>query len=173
MGKPNQDLKEILKFLEPREDYVIWAGFAVYAHLGIEHSPDVDIYVTDQAAKKAISTESQKRGWQKLPHKEVIFDWDKLEKNGTSFDVAYSRPASQLFFSDVAEIEVYGHNLRFLSKEWLFLTKLGQLTWDDRKLEKRKRDIATIQKLRKSINPKKVAQLATKVPMSYWKSGDI
>jgi hypothetical protein len=168
-----QDFKEILEYLEPRHDYIIWAGFAVFAHLGIEHSPDVDIYVISQKVKSKISSEFQKRGWQKFPHMEVVFDWDKLEKNGTSFDIIYSKPASQFMFSDITTIEVYGHKLRFLSREWLFLTKLGQLTYSERKLSKRKRDILTLRKLRKLIDIEKVSQLATKLPLSYWKSGDI
>jgi hypothetical protein len=171
--KISQELKEILAYLEPRNDYVIWAGFAVFGHLKVAHSADVDIYVSSPEAKKEISAEFQKRGWQKLPHKEVVFDWDKLEKNQTSFDIVYSKPASRLLFSDAANLKAYGHKLCFLSKEWLFLTKLGQLTYDQRKLEKRKRDIVTLQRLRKSMDTKKVARLATKLPLSFWQSGDI
>ena len=29
----NKEIKEILSYLENRKDYVIWAGFAVFAHL--------------------------------------------------------------------------------------------------------------------------------------------
>ena len=173
MIKINQEFEEILKYLQPRNDYVIWAGFAVHAYLRIGHSADVDIYVSTQKTKDEISNHFQKNSWQKIPHEEVVFDWDNLGKNNTSFDIVYSQSASQLLFQDVVELEIYGYKLRFLSKEWLFLTKLGQLTYNDRKLEKRQRDIITLQNLRKTMDVKKVSQLAAKLPLSFWKSGDV
>jgi hypothetical protein len=169
----NREIKEILEYLEGRKDYVIWAGFCVFAHLGIKPSLDVDIYVNSSETKSEIFTNFQKRGWRRIPHVEMDFEWDKLEKEGTTLDIVYSSEAARLLFSDAVEIEVYGNKVRFLSKEWLFLTKLGQLSWKDRKEEKRKRDIETIDRLRSLIDLKKLNQLASKLPVSYWRTGQV
>ena len=50
------EIEEILQYLEKREDYVIWAGFAQHAHLGLELSPDVDIYT------ESMDTIEQRKG---------------------------------------------------------------------------------------------------------------
>lgn len=171
----NQEIKEILEYLKTRQDYVIWAGFCVFAHLGIEYSPDVDIYTDSKKTKKKISAEFQKRKWKSIPHKEVGYgwDWDQLKKNKTTFDIIYTPASSRLLLPDTVEIEVYGCKLRFLSKEGLFLTKLGQLSWLGRKRDKRRRDIEIVNSLRNSIDPKKLNKLASNLPSSYWLAGQI
>jgi len=171
----NEEIKEILKYLEGRNDYAIWAGFCVFAHLGIKYSPDVDIYTDSKQTKRKISAEFQKREWKNIPHKQVGYDWnwDKLKKNETTFDIIYTPASSKLLLPDAVEIEVYGYKLRFLSKEALFLTKLGQLSWLDRKENKRKRDIETVNRLRNSVDPKKLSRLASNLPPSYWLAGQI
>lgn len=168
------EIKEILAYLEKRKDYVIWAGFCVYAHLGIKASPDIDIYTNCRAIKRGISKEFQERGWQKKPHKKVGFgwDWDKLEKKGTTFDIIYT-PYAKLVIKDAVAISVCDYELRFLSKEWLFLTKLGQLTWEDRPAEKRKKDFKTFTQLKNLVDPKKLSCLASKLPASFWLAGQI
>lgn len=85
------DIKEILKYLEPREDYVIWAGFAQYAHLGIKPSLDVDIFTQSIKVKKQISSDLQKMGWKKVPCNDFYKFHDKLENAGTTFDIIYSK----------------------------------------------------------------------------------
>jgi hypothetical protein len=169
----NKDIKEILQYLEPREDYIVWAGFAQFAHLGRKCSTDIDIFTDRLETKKRISSDFQKKGWEKLSHDNTYPIWDKLEKNGTTFDIVYSQSASKLLFSDIAKIEVYGHKIRFLSKEGLFITKLGQLTWENRTEEKRKRDLETIISLRKLIDMKKINELIKKLSDNFWKTGKI
>ncbi|MDP2874035.1 MAG: hypothetical protein Q8N84_01955 [bacterium] len=171
----NDQIEEILTYLTKRNDYVIWAGFCVFAHLGIRPSADIDIYVDKAETKEEMSQYFQNKGWVKQPHKEVGFgwDWDNLEKLETTFDIVYSPDSAKLLLRDAVEIGVLGHKARFLSREWLFLTKLGQLSWLDRKEEKRKRDLETIDKLRKLINPEILNRLASSLPISYWQAGQI
>jgi hypothetical protein len=169
----NNEIKEILQYLESRNDYIIWAGFAQFAHLGTKCSADIDIFTDKPETKEKISADFQKNGWKTVPHDNTYLIWDKLEKNGTTFDIVYSQPASKLLFSDVAKIEVYGHKIRFLSKEGLFITKLGQLTWENRTEKKCKRDLETIISLKKLIDVKKINELIKKLPDSFWKTGKI
>jgi hypothetical protein len=169
----NKEIEEILQYLEPRKDYVIWAGFAQFAHLGTKCSADIDIFTYTPGAKKKISLDFQKNEWRKIPHDNTYQSWDKLEKNGTTFDILYSQKASELLFYDIAEIEVYGYKAKFLSKEGLFITKLGQLTWRNRTEEKRKRDLDTINLLRESIDAQKLSELIAKLPNSFWITGKI
>jgi len=167
----NQEIAEILEYLEPREDYVIWAGFAQFAHLRIKPSPDIDIFVQNLNTKNRVSADFQKKGWKKLLYKGFYKYHDKLEKSRTTFDIVYSEPAVKLFFSTRMKIEVEGYSLYFLSPEALFLTKIGQLTVAKRSSEKRERDWQTVNTLRNKINIKKLKELVSKLPDSYWAVG--
>ncbi len=169
----NKEIEEILKYLEQRSDYVIWAGFAQHAHLGLPYSPDVDVYVDSVSALEEISQELHNLDWRLEPHQEKTYRWNKLERNDTTFDVVYTDDASNLLFNDIVVIDIYGHKLRFISKEWLFITKLGQLTWPDRTEEKRTRDIEVLQKLRESMDVEKIKHIASQLPEKYWELGEI
>jgi hypothetical protein len=169
----NKEIGEILQYLESRKNYIVWAGFAQFAHLGTKCSADIDIFTDKLKTKEEISSDFQKNGWEKMPHDNTYQIWDKLEKNKTTFDIVYSQSASKLLFSDVVQIEVYGYKIRFLSKEGLLITKLGQLTWENRTEEKRERDLETIISLRKLIDARKVNELIKKLPNSFWKTGKI
>jgi len=166
-----QEIQEILQYLSQRTDYIIWAGYAQFAHVGIQPSPDVDIYTDSEATLQTISQEFEQKGWQ-VTHqpKPISAKWDKLEKNGVTFDIIYSEP-SQLFFEDRTELEIEGYNLFCLSKEALFLTKMGALTSKGRTEDKRERDLEAILKLRDLVDPAKVKEIANRLPTSYWKIG--
>jgi hypothetical protein len=166
---------EILQYLESRKgDYVIWGGFAQFAYFHLEASPDIDIYVSTKETLETFCSSFLRKGWNiksKLTLKCEQIKISRLKKRGFTFDVVYSRPASQLFFNDIAEMEVYGYKVNFVSKEALFLIKLGQLTAVNRADSKRKRDLETIMRLREQIDAEKVKNLASKLPASYWKTG--
>lgn len=165
----------ILEYLEKRSDYAIWAGFCVFAHLGIRHSPDVDIYTSSLEVKNEISSEFQKRGWRSMPHSEIGFgwNWDKLEKNKTTFDIIFTLASSGLLVPDAVEIKTYRYKLRFLSKEGLLLTKLGALSWAKRSADKRERDIESVRRLRDLVETEKLRKLTRQLPESYWLAGQI
>jgi len=55
----NKEIKEIIRYLENRGDYLIWAGFASFAHLGFKYSPDIDIFTNSSKTKKQISSDFQ------------------------------------------------------------------------------------------------------------------
>jgi len=167
----NQEIREILQYLENREDYVIWAGFASFAHFGFDCSPDIDIFTNSFETKEKMSLDFQKNNWKVIPHNKTYQNWDKLKKHETTFDIVYSQNASKLFFTDKVKIEVYRHSLNFISKEVLFLTKLGQLSDIDRSKEKRERDLKTIMESRKSVDVRKIKELILKLPASYWLTG--
>jgi len=167
----NQEIREILRYLETRKDYIIWAGFAQYAYAGLKPSPDIDIYTKSLNSKEQISADFQCKGWKKIPYKGFYEHHDKLEKNGTTFDVIYSEPATKLFFTDRTKLKIEGYSLYFISLEVLFLTKLGQLTTAKRSSEKRERDWKTVNTLRDKINIEKIKKLMSKLPDSFWRVG--
>lgn len=168
----NLEIKEILQYLSNRKDYVIWAGFAQHAHLGLKCSPDIDIFTDSLETAKQISSDFQQKGWEIAPKPfEIPGYWDKLKNKETTFDIVCSQTATELFFKDKVEIEVESYNLNFISKEVLFLTKLGQYRTKVRTDEKRKRDLEVINRLSGAIDVDKVKELALKLPESYWRTG--
>jgi hypothetical protein len=167
----NTEIREILQYLENRDDYVIWAGFATFAYLGGKYSLDIDIFTDSLKTKEQISSDFQKKNWKIIPHDQSFQNWDKLKKHETTLDIVYSQNASKLFFFDKVRIKVYGNLLYFISKEALFLTKLGQLSAVNRTKEKRERDLKAIMELRKFVNVQKIRELVLKLPDSYWLTG--
>lgn len=167
----SEEVEEILSYLEPRNDYVIWAGFAQYAHLGMKPSPDVDIYAKTPRAKFRVIWDMRKNGWKKVVRKNLGIEIETLKKGETTFDIAYSENASKLFFTDVRKFLLNGHMLHFISPEVLLITKMGLLSMEERSEEKRERDIKAINTIRKRADPKKLSKIAGKLPASYWKVG--
>lgn len=163
-------MEEIIRYLAKRNDYIVWAGFAQYAHLGLKASHDIDIYVRSAAVKKSISGDFQKNGWKKGKKSKFYVHHDKLEKSGTTFDIVYSGNA-RLFFNGRMKKFVKGYSLCFVSREVLFLSKLGLMTVKDRSMEKRLRDWKAVNALRKGINAEKLRNIASKLPDSYWSVG--
>ncbi|MAG78361.1 hypothetical protein CL616_03285 [archaeon] len=164
-------INEILAYLTQRNDYIIWAGYAQFAHLGIKPSPDVDIYVKSEDSLKEISKDFVEKGWKVIHQPKAISAlWDKLEKNGVTFDIMYSEPAS-IFFEDRVLLKINENEVLCISKEALFLTKMGALTSKGRVEDKRKRDLNAILQLREIIDPEKVKEIVKRLPDSYWKIG--
>jgi len=171
----NDQIKEILSYLEKRNDYLIWAGFAKYAYLEGEYSADVDIFTDTPETKRDIIADFQKLGWQ-VPTISTIrlrWDWNRSEKGGTTFDVVYSPRATQLIIPEKVELIVEGYKLQFISKEWLYLTKLGQLIWKGRSEEKRQRDIQAVLGLEDLIDAQKIVKFVSQLPACFWKEGEI
>jgi hypothetical protein len=162
----NEEMKEILRYLEPRNDYVICAGFAQYAHLGTPCSADIDTFVDTPKTKKKISADFEKKRWRKFRSYPYL---DSFEKNETTFDILYSENASKNYFSDTVVIEVYSFKVRVLSREALFLMKLSQLFWDERTEEKRRRDWVAVNSLKLQVDTKNVKELIGKMPDSFWR----
>lgn len=169
----NPEIEEILAYLSKRRDYAIWAGLAQHLQLGLAYSSDVDIYTKSPSIKTQIVKDFVSTGWSSAHHKEMSYDWDKLQKSGTTFDVVYTQDSARLILPDSEEVEAYGYKLRVISKEWLFITKLGQMSWMDRSEEKRKRDVVVVNKLRELINTNKMARISRRLPGMYWKTGEI
>ncbi|MFH1409750.1 MAG: hypothetical protein ABIH34_07600 [Nanoarchaeota archaeon] len=167
----NPEINEILAYLENRDDYVIWAGYAQYIHLGIRPSADVDIFVTSREVWREISAEMQKRGWKPKEGFVGFYEGDKLVKKDTTFDIIFSEAAATLFFNDKVILESEGRKVSVLSKEALFITKLGQLSVKNRTEAKRKRDWETVNELRKDFDLKKIRELIPRLPDSFWAVG--
>ena len=163
--------EEILNYLSKNNNYVIWAGYAQFGHLGLKPSPDIDIYVDSEESLRQISSDFEQNGW-KVTHqpKAIPALWDKLEKNGMTLDIVFSEPAL-VFFEYRVKIVIKEEEVFCISKEALFLTKLGVLTSKGRTEDKRKRDLSAILLLRDLIDPKKVREIVQKLPDYYWKRG--
>jgi hypothetical protein len=169
----NDEIREILTFLQGRDDYAIWAGFAQFIHLGFKHSADIDIYVKTPGAKEEIGEHFVNRGWDVKQKSQRQLSWDTLEKNKMTFDVVYTPESAELIVPHSEGKEVYGFKVKVISKEWLFFTKLGQISWSDRSAEKRQRDAETIEKLRDVVDIQKIKMIAAKLPKKYWRYGAI
>jgi len=162
----NEEMKEILGYLETRNDYVICAGFAQYAHLGIPCSSDVDIFTDTSDTKRAISSDFEGKRWEVFRSYPYL---NSLRKKETTLDILYSDNAAQNYFPDAVVIEVYGHRVCVLSREALFLMKLSQLFWDERTEEKRRRDWVAVNSLKLLVDTKNVKGLIGKMPDSFWR----
>jgi hypothetical protein len=64
---------------------------------------------------------------------------------------------------------VYGHRVRVLSREALYLMKLSQPFWDERTEEKRRRDWVAVNSLKLLVDTRKVKELIGKMPDSFWR----
>jgi len=163
---------EMLRYLQPRDDYVIWGGIAANAHVGTD-TPfnDLDVYLESMASFDGITKDLQAMSWEpnktKLPGGGVR---NELRKQSITFDLIYS-PLSGVLFEDAARLRAYGYDLRFVSKEALLLTKLGQVSSEGRPQEKIARDLETIRKLRAVISPEKMAKLSYNMPRAFWTTG--
>jgi len=171
MAENSPRFDEILRYLQPRDDYVIWAGLAAYVHVGTPHSNDVDVYTESQKSFEEMSKEFEARAWSpnrtKLPSNGMRND---LRKESVTFDIVYS-PFSRILFEDAARLNAYGYRLKFVSKEALLLTKLGQMSSKGRPPKKMAKDAETIQKLRAVVSAERVSKLSYNMPRSYWASG--
>ena len=80
--KFNNEMKEIIEYLNTRDSYVIFAGFAAYLQAGLDSSDDIDIFVAPEEISK-IAEEFEKKGWTiaKTAERDGQMYWKKLEKN--------------------------------------------------------------------------------------------
>lgn len=171
MNTPSQEIIEILDILSTQTEYIIWSGFAQYAHLGLPYSADIDIVVKDIKTKETIEQFLTANGWKEIPNKLSMKELHTFLKNGSTFDIKVSSIPYDLFYTDHVSIEVYGRKLNFISKEGLYVTKLGQMSIDNRSDEKVKRDRDTIQKLRPLLDIEKLRAMIQKLPDSYYRTG--
>jgi len=160
----NKEIMEILGYLEGRKDCAVFGGFAQFAHVGVKHSPDVDVYVKPLKVLDEMTRDFIRKGWKNYERsKNERTTWSRLRKSGTNLDIAYSKRASKFFFGDVVKIKVYGYRVPFISEEALFLSKIRLLASKDRTMEKRKRDLEAVMKLQKRIDARKTVELASKL----------
>jgi len=71
----NKEMKEIIEYLNKRNDYAIFAGFASFAHVGVVPSPDIDIYTKSKEARDEITKDFKTKGW-KIELKEK--KWERM-----------------------------------------------------------------------------------------------
>lgn len=160
----NKEIREIIGYLESRKDCAVFGGFAQFAHVGVKHSPDVDVYTKSLNILNEITKDFIGKGWKNYERsKNERRIGSRLRKKGTNFDIVCSKRASKFFFGDAVKIRVYGHRISFISKEALFLSKIRLLSSKDRTMEKRKRDLEAVMKLQKKIDLKKTVKLASRL----------
>jgi hypothetical protein len=167
----DNNLVGVFRYLSVRNDYVIWAGMAAQAHVGIQASADVDIFTSRLDVVDEIADYFSTRGWDKKVKKTAFKYQNCLRKEASAFDVIYSEDAAQLLFDDRAVLPLGGSNMLFVSKEWLLLTKLGQFRSANRPLEKRERDLEAITKLSQEVDTQKIMSLIPRLTRNYWDTG--
>lgn len=168
-------MEEVLEYLDNRDDYVIFAGFASFLHTGIESSADIDIFAKDVETVNRMADDFLAKGW-KLDRENLNRNNDgkfkcgfkTVEKNNTSFDICYSTHTSEVFLPESVTLEFEGFNLKVFSAETLFLAKIQQMTGPNRKESKMLRDRETIGILRTKIDPDKVKKLINSVWDEFW-----
>lgn len=162
------EMQEILNLLEKRNDYIIFAGFAGYLHTGVETSADIDVFVpikeVDNISKQLRWTETKRTTSQNA---KII----TLEKNKTTFDVIGINKGTEPYFETKVEHDFNGKKLWIMSKEALLLSKMNQVTAEDRTEAKTSRDRKVIAILRSKIDLKKIRELATKLSDEFWQKG--
>lgn len=162
------EMQEILNLLEKRNDYVIFAGFAGYLHTGVETSADIDVFV----ATKEVDNISKQLQWKET--KRTTSQNSKiitLEKNKTTFDVVGINKGTEPYFETRVEHNFNGKKLWIMSKEALLLSKMNQITAENRTEAKTARDRKVIAILRNKIDLKKIRELAPKLSDEFWQKG--
>ena len=162
------EMEEILHYLHRKDDYALFAGFAAYLHTGVEPSPDIDIFVSSLSNVKEITEDFIKKGWTVL-HSHDFFS--TLEKNGTTFDIFFSKIAERAFLPCSIVIPYKDLSLSVISAEALFITKMAQVASLERSAEKTARDRRVIHILRQKIDGKKVKELFQNIDDSFWTEG--
>ena len=165
-----QEMREILEFLSPRNDYLIFAGYLLTK---VEPSADVDIFVPSKETVMSITEELSTKGWTKFKERGIdgTFYSNSLEKNNTTFDIIFSSPALEVLMPRKVKTEFEGKEYFTLSKEGIFLTKMNILTNPKRTENKTKRDREVINILREQVDLDKVRELVISLKDSFWRSG--
>ncbi len=171
--KINKEMKELVKFLSGRKDYVIFAGFGACLYTGIKCSADIDIFVPSFKSVKEIASLLKEQGWKQIKHEtdNKYYSVAVLKKSKTSLDVVYSVTSKKALYSTKEKIKFNNYNLNVLSKEAMLMTKINQLTYIKRKKEKHVRDRKVINILRKEINVEKLRKLLNKLHEAFWTLG--
>lgn len=159
------EMEEILQYLHNKDNYALFAGFAAFLCTGVEFSPDIDVFVSSPEDVKEISEDFLKEGWNLLSLNDFLVT---VEKNGTTFDIIFSKIAEETFFPCRIKILYKGKHLFTVSLEALFLTKMHLIASLQRSPEKTARDRKVIQILRKKMDGKKVNELIMNLNDSFW-----
>ncbi len=170
----NREVSEILRYLNGRSDYCIFAGFASYLHTGVKASNDVDVYVASKKRLRQIAKDFIKNGWKiKKERQNKFYEFKRLIKNDTTVDLLYSVIGKKCFLlNNKTKIKFQKYNLNVLNKEALFLSKLQVIMEPDRKESKHKRDRKVLNILRKDLDITKLRTLMKKLPRGFWRDGD-
>ncbi len=165
-------MQEILDYLQTKEDYALFAGFAAFLHTGVEPSPDIDVFFSSAAAVKASTDDFTTKGWNRIRtgYTDDYF-MNTVEKNGTTFDIIYSAPAKEVLLPHKVRVRFKGTYLYTISVEALLLTKMNQLTSLERSDYKTKRDREVIHILRQKIDVQELRELLKDVKDSFWVKG--
>jgi len=168
-----KEIREILSFLESRKDYVIFAGFAAYIYTGIKASKDIDIFVNSFSNVDVYCEILKDFGWNEI--KRIKDDKKRyhvctLIKNGTTFDICYSLSSKKVFVQFGVKKKFENFNLRLISLEGLYLTKVSQITFLRPEI-KTKRDREVINILRERISVSRLKKMIFLLPEIFWKEG--
>jgi hypothetical protein len=164
------EMEEVLQYLQKKDSYALFAGFAAFLLTGVEPSPDIDVFVVSEKDVNQITDDFLKKGWRKMRYITDDIFLSTVEKNNTTFDIIFSKTA-KIFLQDRIQIHFKSIRVFVISPEALFLTKMNQVASPERSDEKTKRDREVIHILRKTIDVKALKKLLQNVDYSFWTKG--
>jgi hypothetical protein len=164
------EMEEVLQYLQKKDSYALFAGFAAFLLTGVEPSPDIDVFVVSEKDVSQITDDFLKKGWRKIRYITDKIFLSTVEKNNTTFDIILSKTA-KIFLRDRIQIPFKSIHVFVISPEALFLTKMNQVASPERSDEKTQRDREVINILRKTIDVKALKKLLQNVDDSFWTKG--
>lgn len=164
-------MQEVLEYLCTRENYAIFAGFAAFLHTGVAPSPDIDVFVPSIDDVEDMTDHFVNRGWTLKNRTAHTHFMGTVEKNNTTFDVIFTKPAKEVFLPRKVKVRFEGKHLYSISVEALLLTKMNQIAWRERSNDKTKRDREVIHILRKKIDVANLREMLEDLDDSFWTEG--
>lgn len=162
------EMEEILQYLDGKDNYALFAGFAAFLHTGVEPSPDIDIFVSSLNDLRKITEDFIEKGWMLQCADRFM---STVRKRDTTFDIIFSEPAEKALLPCKVAISFEDKELFSITPEALLLTKMDQITSLERSDEKTKRDRKVIHILRQKIDVKTLKKLLQNLEDSFWTEG--
>lgn len=173
------ELAEVMEFLAPREDYVVFGGVAGCLHTGIAHSSDVDVLVRDPETTVAFRNHFLRRAWLLKSDTacsegptEGVARVITLERCDMTLDICYYPDLVGPLFASCTAQRYEGRTIRIISPEVLLIMKLNHLTLD-LPLGRTQRDREVIRSVRKKANLSKLHHELQSMSAKFWLQGEL
>jgi len=176
--KISPEMADVIEFLFPRDDYVIFGSFAGYLLTESACSRDIDILVHTLEATLMFSDYFLHRGWHLVESGTTLVQEKNdgsvrvitLERNEMTIDICYYPALVDALFSSCIRVSFDGRLIRTISPEAFLITKLNHLTLD-LPTDRTQRDREVIRLIRKEVNLDKLYTLLQSMGQKFWIQG--